>query len=159
MQYKDLEIQSRKDFASQESKRGVWKRCTFEADPALWHTLQDEAREAGCSVSELIRAIVSKWCCKASDTPTCLMDENTYETELARAAYFMRCDTERAPFWGGYHKGLHRAHDGDSFCDEKAHEAILALSDYDDPDSRMRGDGYRAGLDAVRTGMPWNDEK
>lgn len=61
MQYRDLDIQTRKDLLTQESKRGVWKKCTVELDPAFWRKIQDTARDADCSASELVRAIVAKW--------------------------------------------------------------------------------------------------
>lgn len=61
MMYKGIDIQTRKDLLTQKSKRGVWGKYTIEADPAFWRKIQDEAREAGCSASELIRAIVAKW--------------------------------------------------------------------------------------------------
>lgn len=155
MKYKDLEIQTSKDLRDQDSKRGVWKRITFEADISLWRSLQDESRNAGCSVSELIRAIVTRWIDESE--PECKMDESCYQTELCRAAYFMRCDSERNPFWAGYHKGLHRAHDGEAFGTPDEHRALLGLAECDDPLSRMRGEGYLAGLEAVRTGVPFKD--
>ena len=77
------------------------------------------------------------------------MNTKTYELELARAKYFQNCDYEgRAEFWMGYFLGLHRAHDG--VCFQCAHDVLMA-------DAGQKGVGYRAGLEAYRTGMPYKN--
>lgn len=81
------------------------------------------------------------------------MDEKAFAAELDRAKYFMRCDADREEFWIGYHKGLHRAHDGENFGSESEHNALMSIPD-DEPDfrRRMKGQGYRAGINAFETG-------
>ena len=76
------------------------------------------------------------------------MDTKTYETDLARAKYFQKCDEERADFWMGYILGLHRAHDGEAF--QCAHDVLMA-------DAGQKGAGYRRGIEAYWRGVPYND--
>lgn len=59
VEHKGLTIRTRADFVGKESP--IWKRIGIDIDPKLWRSFQDEAREAGCSASELVRAILSAW--------------------------------------------------------------------------------------------------
>lgn len=59
--YYGLPIMTRADYRCEDSKRGLWRRTTFEASPDLWKKVQRDARIVGCSSSELIRAILEAW--------------------------------------------------------------------------------------------------
>ena len=76
------------------------------------------------------------------------MDTKTYELDLTRAKYFQKCDEKHSGFWMGYILGLHRAHDGEGF--QCAHDVLMA-------DAGQKGSGYRAGIDAYRRGIPYNN--
>lgn len=78
------------------------------------------------------------------------MDE-FFKEELEKTKYFMRCDEEHAEYWRGYHKGLHRGND-ESFGNETEHQALMSISkDEPDMNRRMRAEGYKAGIEAMKT--------
>mgnify|MGYP003590088997 FL=1 len=68
------------------------------------------------------------------------------QTPMRRADRLRRHDSDNAPWWTGYIRGLRRAHHGDNFGDDAEHALYLSAADSDDPQRAALGRGYRAGL-------------
>lgn len=71
----------------------------------------------------------------------------TFETEMRRAQIMQTAEPDRADYWTGFQRGLRRAHHGESFGTQAEHELWLSLADDEMADRRMKGEGYRAGLE------------
>lgn len=83
------------------------------------------------------------------------MNEQAYKDDLIRAKYMQKCDEEHASFWMGYILGLHRGHDGEAFlCPHD--ELINVPCDCQDERLLQKSKGYKAGLKAFDSGMPFN---
>ena len=148
--YKGVEIRTTAELRDPRGPSAVGKTRVMRMSDEIWERVGIEARRAGTSIGELIRAVMAAWLDRDydSDGGNGLMDTKKYELELARAKYFQRCDEERSDFWMGYFLGLHRAHDG--ACFQCAHDVLMA-------DAGQRGAGYRAGIEAYRCGVPYKN--
>ena len=149
--YKGVEIRTTAELRDPRGPSAVGKTRVMRMSDEVWERVGIEARRAGTSIGELIRAVMAAWLDRDDDSDggAGFMDTKTYELELARAKYFQKCDYEgRADFWMGYFLGLHRAHDG--ACFQCAHDVLMA-------DAGQKGAGYRAGIDAYRLGVPYKN--
>lgn len=145
MRYKGIEIRTLSELRDPRVSDAGKNRVVRMSDE-LWGLIGLDARRAATSSSEMIRAVMSAWLENGGDTGGCgLMDEKTYQTDLARAKYCHRADEANSAYWLGYILGLHRAHDGEAF--QVAHEALMASN-------APKGIGYRAGIEAYRNGEP-----
>ena len=70
----------------------------------------------------------------------------SFQTLMRRADRLRRHDSDNAPWWTGYIRGLRRAHHGDNFGDDAEHALYLSAADSNDPQRAALGRGYRAGL-------------
>jgi len=70
----------------------------------------------------------------------------SFQTLMRRADTLRRHDSDNAPWWTGYIRGLRRAHHGAEFGTTVEHTLYLAAIDSDDPQRAALGRGYRAGL-------------
>lgn len=59
MKYKGLIVRSKSELA--KIGREGWRKVGLEVDEDLLWKMQDEARQARCSFSELIRSILAAW--------------------------------------------------------------------------------------------------
>ena len=67
-----------------------------------------------------------------------------------RAAYAFRAlsqEPDEQEFWAGYVRGLRRHHHGEKFGTADEHALWIAAVDSSDQSRKMRGLGYRAGLE------------
>ena len=71
---------------------------------------------------------------------------SNFQSLMRRADRLRRHDSDNAPWWTGYIRGLRRAHHGDNFGDDAEHALYLSAADSDDPQRAALGRGYRAGL-------------
>lgn len=72
------------------------------------------------------------------------MDHNTFERELWRARTHMQVESQRAPYWLGYQRGLRRRYHGESYGTQEEHELWMSKAESDDPIEAQKGEGYRA---------------
>jgi hypothetical protein len=72
-----------------------------------------------------------------------------FQTNMTAADTFRRLssDPDEQEFWTGYQRGLRRNKHGDKFGTAAEHKLWLSLADDSDPSRKMRGLGYRAGVD------------
>lgn len=148
--YKGVEIRTTAELRDPRGPSAVGKTRVMRMSDETWERIGIEARRAGTSIGELIRAVMAAWLDRDYDSEggNGLMDTRAYELDLARAKYFQKCDNKRSDFWRCYILGLHRAHDGE--CFQCAHDVLMA-------DAGQRGAGYRAGIDAYRRGAPYKN--
>lgn len=76
------------------------------------------------------------------------MSGSSFQNLLRRADTCRRIESDpyRTEWWGGYIRGLRRAHYGDGYGTERDHEIWLSLAGNSDRMRDARGRGYLAGL-------------
>lgn len=85
------------------------------------------------------------------------MNERDYKDDLMRAKYMQKCDEQNERFWMGYILGLHRGHDGDSF--QCPHDELMNVpADCMDNFLLQKSKGYKAGLEAFKSGCPFSSD-
>ena len=84
------------------------------------------------------------------------MDQTKFQSDVQRAKYFISCESgERQQFWRGYYLGLNRGFHGESFNSDEWHEAMMQLESNEIPEEREKGRGYRLGIKAAESGIPY----
>ena len=80
------------------------------------------------------------------------MNEQTFKDEIQKAISMQKCAENKA-FWIGYELGLDSGYYGPA--DKAAHNELLNVpKDCRDKDLLETSKGYRAGLEAIKSGIP-----